>query len=216
MRLWSDVDQPAHCAGGQSCRCAEVILSRPHESRRITTKKLGPVRASTTTRTYVYCRVAARDALAHAKALSSGSFYFYMMAATFAAFTVEAFLNDLGERKVHAWASVERGLGPKEKLTFLTQSLHLQVDHSRRPFQTLRDMVRVRHALAHGRTLESTSEKAVVNLATDWPDPAWKKPCRPTSVARMVEDAELIVRDLNARVGSRRDPFASLGGGWSA
>jgi hypothetical protein len=32
----------------------------------------------------------------------------------------------------------------------------------------------------------------------------------------MVEDADLIVRDLNVQAGSRLDPFVSPGGGWSA
>jgi len=178
-------------------------------------KGSGRVRASSTTRTYVYCRIAARSALSHAKTLRTGSFYFYMMAGTFAAFTVEAFLNDLGERKIHDWAARERRFGPKEKLRLLAESLHLQLDESRRPFQTFSDLIRLRHALAHGRTLETTSAIPILDMATDWPEPQWKGLCRPQVVTRMIEDAELMVRELNSKSGSRRDPFASPGGGWS-
>src|ERR1035437_4185958 len=119
------------------------------------TKNTSRVRASTTTKTYVYCRIAARVALERAKSLAGGSFYFYMMAATFATFSVEAFLNHLGERKVTDWRAIERRLGPKEKLLVLRLLLHLTVDESRRPFQTLRDMLRVRDALAHGKTVHT-------------------------------------------------------------
>ena len=51
------------------------------------------VRATSTTKTYAYCRIAASRALKHAKKVETGSLYFNMMAATFAAFTVEGFLN---------------------------------------------------------------------------------------------------------------------------
>jgi len=179
------------------------------------TKKNRPVQASTTTKTYVYCHIAAHNALTHAKRLPTGSFYFYMMAATFSAFTVEAFLNHLGERRVPSWASIERGLGPNEKLVLLEQALHLSVDRSRRPFQTISDMVRVRNALGHGRTLETLSDIPVAS-ADGWPEPDWKKLCRPASVSRMVEDADRMVQHLNAKAGAKRDPFFSPGGGWSA
>jgi hypothetical protein len=178
-------------------------------------KKSRPVKASTTTKTYVYCHIAAHNALKHAKGLPTGSLYFYMMAATFSAFTVEAFLNHLGERRVPRWAALERRLGPKEKLILLQQALHLSVDESRRPFQTLSDMLRVRNALAHGRTLETLSDVPVAS-ADRWPEPDWKMLCRPASVGRMVEDADRMVQHLNAQAGIKRDPFGSLGGGWSA
>ena len=183
------------------------------------TKKNWRVRASTTMKTYVYCRIAAHNALERAKRKPVGSFYFSMMAAIFSAFTVEGFLNDLGERKVADWKALERRLGPKEKLLLLRQLLHLTVDESRRPFRTLHDMLRVRNALAHGRTLETSSDVIVANPndeSASWPEPEWKKLCQPESVARMVEDADLIVRDLSAQTGSKRDPFASPGGGWSS
>jgi hypothetical protein len=140
------------------------------------------------------------------------------MAATFATFSVEAFLNHLGERKVTDWRAVERRLGPKEKLIVLRQVLHLTVDESRRPFQTLRDMLRIRDALAHGKTVETTSDVTVADSGDEaafYPEPDWKKLCRPESVARMVEDADLIVRDLSAQAGFKGNPFASPGGGWS-
>jgi len=179
------------------------------------TKKSRPVQASTTTKTYVYCHIAAHNALEHAEGLPTGSFYFYMMAATFSAFTVEAFLNHLGERRVPSWAALERRLGPREKLVLLRKALHLSVDGTRRPFRTLNDMLRVRNALAHGRTLETFSDIPVAS-ADDWPEPDWKKLCRPASVCRMVEDADRMVQHLNAEAGVKRDPFFSPGGGWSA
>lgn len=174
------------------------------------------VQASTTTNTYVYCWVAAREALQRAQQHQAGSLYFLMMAGVFAAFTVEAFLNHLGQRKVRDWEAFERKLGPGEKLLLLKEILHLSVDQSTRPFQTLHDMVRLRDSLAHGKTVTVTSDLIVEDPhdeSTRYPEPNWKKLCSLASVVRMVEDAAAMVRELNSQSGSKRDPFASPGHG---
>jgi hypothetical protein len=176
------------------------------------------IQATTTTHTYVYCRNAARQALERAQEEPQGSFYFKMMAGVFAAFTVEAFLNELGERRVKNWEVFERKLGPREKLLLLEQVLHLSPDLGKRPFQSLHEMLRLRDALAHGKTVTVASDLIVDNPEDEsarYPEPPWKKLCSVASVFRMVEDAELIVRVLSSKTGSKRDPFGSPGHGSS-
>jgi hypothetical protein len=67
-----------------------------------------------------------------------------MMAGIFAAFTVEAFLNHLGQHQVPDWEVFERKLGPREKLILLKRILHLYIDQGKRPFQTLDEMLKLR------------------------------------------------------------------------
>lgn len=181
-------------------------------------RKKYQIQASTKTNTYVYCMGAAHRALKKAQEQQAGNFYFAMMAGVFAAFTVEGYLNHLGQRRVRAWSEIERKLGPREKLLLLRDMLHLSVDIASRPFQTLRDILRLRDALAHGKTLMTKSDR-VVNDPDDktahYPPAYWKKLCSLRSVERMVEDAEKMVRHLCAGSGSKRDPFASLGEGSS-
>jgi hypothetical protein len=139
-----------------------------------------------------------------------------MMAGVFAAFAVEAFLNHLGQRRVSDWEAFERKLGPREKLLLLKQALHLSVDQATRPFQTLNDMLRLRDALAHGKTVTVTSDMIVedpYDESARYPAPNWKKLCSLASVARMVEDARAMVQELNSQSGSKRDPFVSPGHG---
>jgi hypothetical protein len=174
--------------------------------------------ATATTKTYMYCRVAAQRALKQAAQQEMGSFYFRMMAGTFAAFTVEAYLNHLGKQKVSDWKAIEGKLGPREKLLILKQLLRLSIDQSCRPFQTLDSMLKLRNALAHGKTATVSSENLTKGLneeSTHWPEPHWKTLCSLESVTRMVEDAEAMVRELSTQIGSKRDPFASLGHGWT-
>lgn len=176
------------------------------------------IKASSTTNTYVYCRVASRDALERAKAEPCGAFYFCMMAGVFAAFTVEGYLNHLGLTRVQDWATLERKLGPREKLLLLRQLLKLSVDESRRPFQTLHTMLQLRDALAHGKTEKVTTDQVVkgqLSPEDHWPDPKWKKLCTLAKAKQMVEDAEAIIRDLNSQTGSSLNPFGLLGSAWS-
>lgn len=176
------------------------------------------IQASTTTNTYVYCRIASLNALKKAKENQPGWFYFAMMAGVFAAFTVEGYLNHLGQKKVREWNEFERKLGPREKLLLLRDMLHLSIDISKRPYQTLKDMLRLRDALAHGKTLTERSSKIVKNKndeEANYPQPVWKKLCRLQSVERMVQDAEKIVLNLCEQSGSKRNPFASPESGTS-
>lgn len=176
------------------------------------------VQSSTTTNTYVYCRIAALNALKKAQEKQPGYFYYAMMAGVFAAFTVEGYLNHLGQKRVRDWNDLERKLGPREKLLVLREMLHLSVDISKRPFQTLHNMLRLRDALAHGKTLTVKSDKVVKDKNDEnalYPQPDWKKLCSLRSVERMVEDAEKIVYHLCEQSGSKRNPFASPEGGTS-
>ena len=81
------------------------------------------IQASTTTNTYVYCRIAALNALKKAQEQKPGWFYFAMMAGVFAAFTIEGYLNHLGQKQIRDWNELERKLGPREKLLLLRNTL---------------------------------------------------------------------------------------------
>ena len=177
------------------------------------------VQASGTTNTYAYCWITARKALKHAEAREAGHFYFCMMAGVFAAFAVEAFLNHTGQQRMHDWATLERRLGPRDKLLLLRQVARWSVDESKRPFQTLRQMLRLRDALAHGKTVTVDTDVVLKQPPRDvdeWPEPEWKKLCTVPSVKLMVEDAEAIIRDLAKQSGWSRDPLSSVGHGSSS
>ena len=181
------------------------------------TKERYRIQAHTTTNTYVYCWIAARQALAQAEKEREGCFYWFMSAGVFSSFTMEAFFNHLGQRRVRDWSVFERK-SPRAKLRLLKQRLKLSVDESTRPFETFRSMIRLRNLLAHGRTVTATSDRVVDDPhdeSAKYPEPDWKKLCSLASVSRMVEDAEAMVRDLAIQSGSQRDPFASPGHGGS-
>ena len=176
------------------------------------------IQASTTTNTYVYCRIAARDALKKAQEQQPGVVLLRDDGGGIRYVHRRRILESSGQKRVRDWSELERKLGPREKLLLLRSMLHLSVDIARRPFQTLRNMLRLRDALAHGKTLTVTSDLVVGDpddKTAQYPQPDWKNLCSLGSVERMVEDAEKMVRHLCAQSGSKRDPFVSPGSGSS-
>ena len=176
------------------------------------------ITASGTTNTYVYCRGAARRALKHGLEHERGSFYFFMMAGVFAAFTLEAFLNHVGELQVQDWKALERKLGPQEKLLLLRQVAGWSVDQGHRPFQSLHGLLRLRDALAHGKTETKHADDIIRGAPPEVvpkPQPDWMALCNAESASRLVEDAEAMVMDLWRQSGGAGDPFESSGHGSS-
>jgi hypothetical protein len=176
------------------------------------------VQASTTTSTYVYCFIAAKEALSQADH-QEGQFYSCMSAGVFSAFTFEAYLNHIGETKVRDWDSLERRLGPREKLILLQQLLHLTIDKSKRPFQTLNDILRLRDSLAHGKTLTSNVDINVSEHmvgSNEYPKADWESLCEHKSVTKMVEDVEKMIREIHKQLNINREPFASPKHSWSS
>jgi hypothetical protein len=172
--------------------------------------------SSSTTNTFVYCRIASRKALKIAETEKIGRFYFLMMAGVFATFTVEAFLNHIGQSKIEDWAIHERKLGPHGKLLLLQQHLKINIDESCRPYITLRSMIKMRNALAHGKTEMVKTERIIIPLEIDddeYPEPEWRQLCSLPLIREMVEDSENIARDINKQIGNSIDPFISPGHG---
>ena len=169
--------------------------------------------------TFFYCYAAAGRALRHAEAERRGSFYFCMMAGACRPSRSKPAQPRRPEEGT-GLAALERRLGPREKLLLLRQLLHWSVDGSRRPFQTLRDML---HAFATRSPMARPSQWIRMLFSSnrrrmagdEWPQPEWKKLCALPSVKRIVEDARAIIRDLAKQSGSTRDPLFSPGHGSS-
>ena len=96
----------------------------------------------------------------------------------------------------------------------LRQLLKFSVDESRRPFQTLRTMLCVRDALAHGKTETLVFDGVIWKEPSDaekWPEPKWKRLCSLVNTKRMVVDAEAIVRDFTQPNGFLGGSICRLG-----
>jgi hypothetical protein len=141
-----------------------------------------------------------------------GSSWQFLSSLVLTAFAFEAYLNHAGDACVENWANLER-LGPLEKLRRL--SLTFKVDlgcKGERPLQTLRELIKVRNVLAHGRSETLTPEPTLLPIdAPDFdermrerPTTFWEKHIlKPDFAARAREDVERVLGALHA---ARPDP----------
>lgn len=85
------------------------------------------------------------------------SFHQFMGSLVFTAFTLEAYLNWLGDKLFPHWKYLQR-LSPREKLEVISDQLKVAVDWGARPWQIVKHLFDFRNDIAHGKP---------ENLATD-------------------------------------------------
>ena len=79
-----------------------------------------------------------------------GSYHQFLASIVFTAFTLEAFLNHMGEHLFSLWPEMEK-LAPKAKLLLICEKLNIEVDFSRLPWQIIPKLFGVRNKIAHGK-----------------------------------------------------------------
>lgn len=151
-----------------------------------------------------------------------GSFYQFMASLVFTAFTLEAYLNHIGEIVFKCWADLER-LGPKEKLNILADHLGVKIDSSVRPWQVMKELYGFRNDIAHGKShvlehqkvmpLQEHHREHIFGLLPT----RWEKYCTRNNAERARTDVETIVRLLHEAAGLGDDyPFIHGGQDGSA
>jgi hypothetical protein len=126
-------------------------------------------------------------------------------------------MNHLGASKLPSWeASCDR-LEPKEKLKVLAEAVNCTIDLQGPTYQAFTDIFALRTALVHGRTAElegtwpaAAHVRGATPLQTDW-----EKLCTAPQSARLLDEAEKLVRSLYKAAGVAEDPFGTLSGGIS-
>lgn len=144
-----------------------------------------------------------------------GSFYEWMTANVFAAFSLEAYFNHLGSLRFKCWESLEH-LSVESKLALLLEDLNQRPDFSRRPFQTVKDMFRFRNQMAHGKS-ERVEEISIQRLfpseSPRYPQVKWEAQCTQQTATRFMEDAKAVILQLHTWAGLDARLLFSLGEG---
>lgn len=166
------------------------------------------VEAERTVFTFAFLSAAGDHALSDGKARCEGSFFEWMTAAVFSAFSVEAYLNHLGPQRFKCWGELER-LSVEAKLSLILEDLGERPDFSRRPFQTVKMLLRLRNQLAHGKT-ERVEEETIQSLFPGerprYPAAKWETLCTQEHAERFREDSVAVIRQIDEWSG-RANPF---------
>jgi hypothetical protein len=174
------------------------------------------VSGSRTVRTYVYLYKTSNLLLKNAQASEEGQFFHLMGSIVFAAFTVEAFLNDVGEKKINDWLKKERRLSQQQRLEHVLKAVGLGLPHA--SLDDVRSAFRFRDGMAHGKTetLKLAHEVREVNWSKPHLMPIeapWEQECTVDRCKTIVSACWKLIEEIHKAAGFSGRPFASLGGG---
>ncbi len=174
------------------------------------------IEAERTVFTFAYLSAAGDYALGDGKVRLQGSFFEWMAAAVFSAFSLEAYLNHLGPQRFQCWDDLER-LSVEAKLSLILESLGKSADFSCRPFQTVKTLLQLRNQLAHGKT-ERVEKETIQALfpgeGPQYPATKWESLCNQENAERFREDSKAVIRQIDQWTG-RAEFLFSLGQGSS-
>ena len=157
--------------------------------------------------TYAEMWHASNVMLGKAKENPEGSFYQLMASLIFTAFTLEAYLNHIGQSIFKCWDDLEQ-LSPKKKLGLIAEKLKIERDDSKRPFQTIDKLFKFRNDVAHGKSarLKFENQIKVVDLdrtlnRQERLETPWQKYCCLRNAERAREDVKIIIQELHKATG---------------
>jgi hypothetical protein len=170
------------------------------------------VKAKTISFSYVTLHNAAHYALQAAQRSIDGRFFSCLTAMVFSAFSLEAYLNHLGNSEFPNWAKFERNKSPRQKLEMLVAKRGYSPDFSKPPFSTFDQIFTFRKEIAHGKTEQIEIEEVQVrelsdqpNLPTTW----WESETTLESAKSFVEDSASMIRVLHPIFGYQADAFST-------
>ena len=100
----------------------------------------------------------------------------------YSAFALEAYLNYAGEKLFNCWHEIEKSLKPIAKVKLICEHLEIVIDFSSRPFQTIKEVFKVRNAVGHPKAeLAEGDYSSEKNL----PKAVWEK----NSTIRLAQQA---------------------------
>jgi hypothetical protein len=163
-------------------------------------------------KTYADLWAGASVLIGKAETDGTDNYYTTMAALLLTAFTFEAYLNDLGEKRIKFWPEIERTAVLK-KYTILTKDIGLASDFSRRPHQTVRELFVFRNSIAHGKSAVLEAHKqldATFTLSSPdphLPKPGWEEYCTLPNAKQALADVSEIVAALHRAAGLGEHPF---------
>lgn len=164
-------------------------------------------------KSYYYALRTAKESLNRAEDDVEGSFYLCLSCLTFCYFSIEAYLNHIGESEMNAWSEDER-IDFKEKLKRL-EGKGVRFDQGGSLYQRIKSLEELRNNVAHGRTktvtyvaknVENISEQHAIADESFWGMKIETATCR-----AMLQDVEEFLSILGNQISG--SPFHSLGSG---
>lgn len=142
--------------------------------------------------------------LQHVQKKHDGYFYSLLSAIMMSAFTVEAYLNYVGPKVEPGWDDFDKA-SPIAKLRHVASLLHLELDPSSGPMQTVTELFRFRNNMAHPRPSQLVEE--TLHTHEDYqkslyeqPIPKWMNFATEKNAQRCYDDIGKLVATINSKL----------------
>jgi hypothetical protein len=147
----------------------------------------------------------------------AGSYFQIMASLLFTAFTLEAYLNHIGQDMFKCWNDLER-LSPEAKMKLISEKLGMKNDTGSNQFQMIKKLYSFRNDLAHGKTkiLKASEEITVVDLDEDSYmhkplEMEWEQFCTLDNAKEARKNVELTIRSIHEIAAIKDDHIFFLG-----
>lgn len=126
----------------------------------------------------------------------------------FCAFSLEGFLNHIGDELVIGWNELGKNLKPKEKLVLLIDKYNIKVDFGRSPFQSFRVIFEIRNQLAHPKTKKhiNSKHKLKINDNVEWNADRWEIYANLKDAEKIFNDTKQIIDELSKKFPIEKVP----------
>lgn len=127
----------------------------------------------------------------------------------FCAFSLEGFLNHIGDELVENWNSSYEKLEPKKKLTFLTDKYNIKINFGNSPFQSFKVIFGIRNLLAHPKTKEhnKTSKfQLKISNTKKWDADIWEIYANLKNAEKILNDTKQIIDELSNKLPINKIP----------
>jgi len=159
--------------------------------------------------TYAYLHTAAEWALEQAEGNEEGGLrrlFNCMSSIILSAFCIEAYLNHIGSKFLPYWDDeVKKGLSINNKFKIICHHFNLSPDYSRRPFHSLREIIKYRNLMAHAITEKISLQVAQVARLkrANYPQTWWGEHTNLKTAKRWLKDTESMITEINKAAGER-------------
>ena len=132
-------------------------------------------------------------------------------AIVFCAFSLEGYLNHVGDELIKDWSDLFGSLKPKAKLILISERFNVEVKPGKAPFQSFSTIFEIRNQLAHPKTKKHTYEnknrKIWLNVGQrKWPAEKWETLCKLEFAENFVIDTKEIIKYLDSQLPIERVP----------
>jgi len=129
----------------------------------------------------------------------------------FCAFSLEGYLNHVGDELISDWSASFERLKPKEKLISISSKFNVDIQFWKSPFQSFSTIFEIRNQLAHPKTKKHTYEKEKKKIwlnvsGQKWPAEKWEQLCVLKFAERFVTDTKEIIRYLDSHLPIEKNP----------